>query len=88
MFEQLKKAFSSVTSSISQKEITSKDLEKSLSNIELELLECDIAQEALDDIFAELKDELVGYKLEKDQSREDLIGSRLKDSLTQMFVSW
>ena len=52
MFEQLKKAFSSVTSSISQKEITSKDLEKSLSNIELELLECDIAQEALDDIFA------------------------------------
>ena len=30
---------------------------------------------------------LVGYKLEKDQSPEDLIGSRLKDSLTQMFVS-
>ena len=59
MFEQLKKAFSSVTSSISQKEITSKDLEKSLSNIELELLECDIAQEALDDIFAKLKDQLV-----------------------------
>ena len=87
MFEQLKKAFSSVTSSISQKEITSKDLEKSLSNIELELLECDIAQEALDDIFAKLKDELVGYKLEKDQSSEDLIGSRLKDSLAQMFVS-
>jgi fused signal recognition particle receptor len=87
MFEQLKKAFSSVTSSISQKEITSKDLEKSLSNIQLELLECDIAQEALDDIFAKLKDELVGYKLEKDQSPEDLIGSRLRSSLTRMFVS-
>jgi len=87
MFEQLKRAFSSVTSSISQKEITSKDLDKSLSNIQLELLECDIAQEALDDIFAKLKDELVGYKLEKDQSSEDLIGSRLKNSLAQMFAS-
>ena len=87
MFEQLKKAFSSVTSSISQKEITSKELEKTLSNIELELLECDIAQEALDDIFAKLKNELVGQKLEKDQSAEDLIRSRLRVNLAQMFIN-
>ena len=87
MFEKLKKAFSSVTSNISQREITSKDLENSLSQIELELLECDIAQEALDDIFGKLKHELLGYKLEKGQNLEDLIRSRLQDNIAQMFVS-
>ncbi len=87
MFEKLKKAFSSVTSNISQREITSKDLENSLSQIELELLECDIAQEALDDIFGKLKHELLGYKLEKGQSLEALIRSRLQDNIAQMFVS-
>ncbi len=87
MFEQLKKAFSSATRSISQKEITSKDLEKTLFEIELDLLECDVAQEAIDDIFAKLKDELVGLKLEKDQSSEELISSRLEYSLAQMFVN-
>ena len=87
MFEQLKKAFSSATRSISQKEITSKDLEKTLFEIELDLLECDVAQEVIDDIFAKLKDELVGLKLEKDQSSEELISSRLEYSLAQMFVN-
>jgi fused signal recognition particle receptor len=87
MFEKLKKAFSSVTSNISQKEITSKDLENSLSPIELDLLECDVAQEALDDIFGKLKKELLGFKLDKSQSLEDLIRSRLQSNILQMFVS-
>ncbi|HEY7573209.1 MAG TPA: signal recognition particle-docking protein FtsY [Nitrososphaeraceae archaeon] len=87
MFEKLKKAFSSVTSNISQKEITSRDLENSLSQIELDLLECDIAQEALDDIFQKLKQELLGYKLEKSQNLEDLIRSRLQGNISQMFVT-
>ena len=78
MFDQLRKAFSSATKSIGQKELSEKDLDNSLFDLQLGLLESDVAQEVIDDLSANLKKELLGIKLEKDQIKEELIRSKFK----------
>ena len=45
MFDQLRKAFSNAARSIVQKELTEKDIDNILSDLEIALLQSDIAQE-------------------------------------------
>ena len=68
MFDKLKKAFSGVAiKNIGQKEISEKDFDNNLFDLQLVLLESDVAQEVIDDLSAKLKNELLGLKLEKGQ---------------------
>jgi len=67
MFDQLRKAFSSATKSIGQRELSEKDIDNILFDLQLSLLVSDVAQEVTDDLSAKLKKELLGLKLEKDQ---------------------
>ena len=46
-----------------------KDLDNSLRDLQLGMLESDVAQEVIDDFSAKLKKELLGLKLEKDDAR-------------------
>jgi fused signal recognition particle receptor len=88
MFDKLKKAFSGVTiKNIGQKEISEKDFDNNLFDLQLVLLESDVAQEVIDDLSARLKKELLGLKLEKGQkTAEDIIRSKLKSSIAEMFA--
>jgi fused signal recognition particle receptor len=86
MFDQLRKAFSNATKNIVQKEITEKDLDKNLSDLELELLESDIAHEVIDDLFAKMKEELLGLRLEKGQSAENIVRSKFQNVIAEMFL--
>ncbi|HET7390923.1 MAG TPA: signal recognition particle receptor subunit alpha [Nitrososphaeraceae archaeon] len=68
MFDKLKKALSSVgIKNIGQKEISEKDINDNLFDLQLALLESDVAQEVVDSLSARLKDELVGLKLDRGQ---------------------
>jgi fused signal recognition particle receptor len=78
MFDKLKKAFSSAARSISQKELTSKDLDESLFDLNMSLLESDVSQEVIDDLSAQIKTNLVGMKLQKNESAEEIIADTLK----------
>jgi fused signal recognition particle receptor len=88
MFDKLKKAFSGVAiKNIGQKEISEKDFDNNLFDLQLVLLESDVAQEVIDDLSARLKKELLGLKLEKGQkTAEDIIRSKLKNSIAEMFA--
>lgn len=88
MFDKLKKAFSGVAiKSIGQKEISEKDFDSNLFDLQLVLLESDVAQEVIDDLSAKLKKELLGLKLEKgQQTAEDIIRSKLKSVIAEMFA--
>src|SRR6187200_1794746 len=88
MFDKLKKAFSGVAiKNIGQKEISEKDFDNNLFDLQLVLLESDVAQEVIDDLSARLKKELLGLKLEKGQkTAEDIIRSKLKSSIAEMFA--
>jgi fused signal recognition particle receptor len=75
MFDKLKKAFSSAAKGIGQKEITEKVLDDSLFDLQMSLLESDVAQEAVDSLSAKLKKELLGLRLEKGEDAGKIIHS-------------
>ena len=50
MFDKLRKAFSNAAKTISQKELSEKDLDDNLFDLQLALLESDVAQEVIDDL--------------------------------------
>lgn len=85
MFEQLRKAFSSATRNIIHKELTEKDLNNVLSELEIALLQSDIAQEVIDVIVTKLKSELIGTKLEKEQNAANIVQIKFRNAIVEMF---
>ena len=86
MFDKLKKAFSSAAKGIGQKEITEKLLDDTLLDLQIALLESDVAQEVTDDLAKKLKQELLGLKLEKGQDAEQIIRSKLQGTVAEIFA--
>ena len=86
MFDKLKKAFSNIISDISKKEISEKNLENTLFNLEIALLESDVAQEVIDDISATLKNKLLGLSVEKDKTPEELIQFHVQKSIYEILT--
>ena len=86
MFDKLKKAFSNIISDISKKEISEKDLKNTLFDLEIALLESDVAQEVIDDISASLKSELLGLSVEKDKTPEELIQFHVQKSIYEILT--
>ena len=82
MFENLRDAFSSATKSFSEKELKEKDIEDILFQLEIALLESDVASEVTDSIKSDLKEKLVGTKVNKKE-----IEKFVKDSLIQSISS-
>jgi len=78
MFENLRDAFSSAAKSFSEKELKEKDIEDILFQLEISLLESDVASEVIDSIKSDLKEKLIGTKVEKKE-----IEKFVKDSLIQ-----
>ena len=85
MFDKLKNAFSRAAKGVSQKELTEKVLDNVLLDLQIALLESDVAQEVVDDLSQELKKELLGLKLEKEQDATRLVQSKLRAAVVQIF---
>ena len=85
MFDKLKKAFSRAAKGVAQKELTEKVLDDVLLDLQIALLESDVAQEVVDDISAKLKKELLGLKLEKEQEATEIVQSKLRMALSKIF---
>ena len=86
MFDKLKRAFSSAAKSISQRELSDKDLDESLFDLNIALLESDVSQEVIDDLSQQIKDNLVGMKLQKHETTEQVIASTLKDNFSKILA--
>jgi fused signal recognition particle receptor len=85
MFDKLKKAFSRAAKGVAQKELTEKVLDDVLLDLQFALLESDVAQEVVDDLSEELKKELLGLKLEKEQEVTQIVQSKLRAAVAQIF---
>src|SRR4051794_8149471 len=86
MFDKLKKAFSRAAKGIAQKELTEKVLDDVLLDLQIALLESDVAHEVVDDISGKLKKDLLGLKLEKEQDATKLVQSKLQAALAEIFA--
>jgi fused signal recognition particle receptor len=84
MFDKLKRAFSNAAKSISQKELSEKDLDESLFDLQVALLESDVSQEVIDDLSMQIKNNLVGMKIQKNETTEQIIASTLKNNFSEI----
>ncbi|MFB3152013.1 MAG: signal recognition particle-docking protein FtsY [Nitrosopumilaceae archaeon] len=86
MFENLRTAFSSAAKSFSEKELKEKDIDKILFQLEISLLESDVAIEVIDSIKSDLKKQLIGVKVDKNEI-ETFIKNSLIKSISGLFDS-
>src|SRR5688500_4925826 len=86
MFDKLKKAFSRAAKSVAQKVLTEKVLDDVLLDLQIALLESDVAQEVVDELSQKLKKELLGLKVEKDQEATEIVQSKLRMALAEIFA--
>ena len=86
MFDRLKKAFSKAAKGIGQKELTEEVLDDTLLDLQMALLESDVAQEVVEDLSARLKKELLGLRLEKEDEAAQIVQSKLQTAVAEIFA--
>src|SRR6266849_7463243 len=84
MFEKLRNAFSSAAKSFGQKELKEKDIDEVLFELEVALLESDVATEVIDSLKSDLKQKLIGATVEKDQIA-NIVKQNLRQHISNMF---
>lgn len=84
MFEKLRTAFSSAAKSFSEKELKDKDIDDILFELEISLLESDVATEVIDSIKSDLKQKLIGSKVDKNEI-EKFVKNSLIQSISSLF---
>jgi fused signal recognition particle receptor len=84
MFENLRNAFSNVAKSFSEKELAEKDINNILQQLEISLLESDVATEVIDSLKSDLTKKLIGTKVDKHEI-ESLVKKSLIDSISDLF---
>lgn len=86
MFENLRDAFSSAAKSLGERELKEKDIEDVLFQLEISLLESDVATEVIDSIKSDLKEKLIGTKVNKKEI-EKFVKDSLIESISGLFNS-
>ncbi|MFY9299830.1 MAG: signal recognition particle-docking protein FtsY [Candidatus Nitrosotenuis sp.] len=79
MFDKLRNAFSSVAKNLSEKELKESDIDDVLFQLEISLMESDVATEVIDSIKSDLKKKLVGTSVDKKE-----IEAFVKNNLIQI----
>ncbi|MDG6985647.1 MAG: signal recognition particle-docking protein FtsY [Nitrososphaerota archaeon] len=86
MFDRLRQAFSTVTSAIKEKELTSKDLDDVAFNFQLSLIESDVGQSVAEALTTEVQKSLSGIKVERSVDPGEVVGERLATLLGAAFA--
>ncbi len=84
MFDKLSNAFSNVAKSLGEKELKEKDIEDIISELEISLLESDVAIEVIDGIKSNLTEKLIGSKVNKKEI-EHFVKQSLIQNISNMF---
>jgi fused signal recognition particle receptor len=81
LFEKLKKAFGSLVEDLSTRSLSEKDLESSLWNFQMALMECDVALPVAEKLTEDLKVKMTGAKIRRFEDAAPLIRSSFEDLL-------
>lgn len=86
MFEKIREAFSSLTKVVSERKLSAKDIDEALFNFQLTLLESDVAQEVVDKITSDIKQELSGKSIDRSKDTSSIVSERLRASIGDIFA--
>ncbi len=81
MFESLRDKFSGLVETITAKSVTEKDVEKSLWDFKISLLENDVSLKVTEKIEEELKRKISGDRLSLTSSKKDYVKEALEKSV-------
>ena len=84
MFDKLRSAFSNAAKSLGEKELDAKDIDGVLSELEMSLLESDVATQVIDAIKDDLRTRLAGSKVEK-KGIEKFVRDSLISTISALF---
>ncbi len=84
MFDKLRSAFSNAAKSLGETELDEKDIEDILFELEISLLESDVATEVIDSVKTDLKERLIGAKVDKHEI-EKFVKDGLISSISSLF---
>ena len=87
MFEKIKSVFSNLVKEISTKSLSEKDLESSLWNFQLALMECDVALPVAEQLTNRLKESLVGTKVKRFEDISPTLESSFRELLKENLSS-
>jgi fused signal recognition particle receptor len=81
VFEKIRKAVDGFVQRVTHKSISEKDLDKALSDLQMALIENDVAYEATERINDRVKEALEGEQIGRLSSKKDLIKTALYDAI-------
>lgn len=87
MFDKLKSAFGSLSRLATHTALSEKDIESAISELEMSMIESDVASEVVENITRTLKENLLDLKLPRSEDKELFVLTQLKDSIRSLFLS-
>jgi len=87
LFEKLRKIFSETTKNLGQKSISKKDIDSILDELQISLMENDVAHEIVDEMTTKIKEEMQNLKLERNEDSDLVITTKLYSFLHELFLS-
>ena len=87
MFERLRKIFSETAKNLSQKSISKKEIDSILEELQISLMENDVAHEIVDEMTSKIKTEILSVKLERTENTDAVITTKLYSFLYELFSS-
>lgn len=87
MFEKLRKIFSETTKNLGQKSISKKDIDSIIDELQISLMENDVAHEIVDEMTTKIKEEMQNLKFERNENSDQVITTKLYTFLHELFLS-
>ena len=87
MFEKLRKIFSETAKNLGQKSISKKDIDSILDELQISLMENDVAHEIVDEMTSKIRTEIMDLKLERSENSDQVITTKLYSFLHELFLS-
>ncbi|AHF79979.1 signal recognition particle-docking protein FtsY [Thermococcus paralvinellae] len=86
MFGKLKEKLSSFVNKVAQTEIKEKDVEEALWDLELELLEADVALEVVEELKEKIKQQLVGQKVKIGTDKKKIVEDAVRNAVLEVLT--
>lgn len=87
LFEKLKKVFSETAKNLGQKAISKKEIDSILEELQINLMENDVAHEIVEEMTSKIKTEILNLKLERKENSDQVITTKLYSFLHELFLS-
>ncbi len=86
MFDKLKSAFTSIANAFTERTLSENEINELLGKFEIDMLESDVAYEVVQNILADLRQQLANEKIKRASDKSEVIIEKFKHSIGEVFA--